>query len=247
MNYCIFTYSEDAEMLSLCAARIHQLDTNARIYAINDAVSPIRKTIPGVHMLNSQHDRKGNLNGLQNLRAQLCVFQQLLAETKENYLIKIDSDTWVNDLTPFLATAPQEGKATPDYLACENWEALKPSGNIYRLSRWMVDKLVSMFNYRTTDNLWTNLYDYPEDQTIFRMACFTGLKLELIPYTSGYSVGMKDGGIGTNEACLKAGIVHCGEPDKYGKRVSREHAALRMRLLKYETQQHETKKQNNHN
>lgn len=231
MIYAIFTYSEDEAMLRMCSARVHQLDKDAKIYAVNDARSPIKSSVPGVHMLSSSYNRGGNLNGLENLGAQLAIFQQLLAREKADYIIKLDADSWANDLSPFLVTEAAEGKSVPDYLATENWEAYRPSGHLYRLSRWLVDKLVAMYNERTARHEWPQRYNYPEDQSIFRMACMTRLPMELIPHTSGYSVGMFDGGPGTNEACLTAGIVHCGEPDKNGKRVSRSHATLRMRLL----------------
>lgn len=238
MIYCIFTYREEEALLRLSSERIRELDPTAKIYAVNDAKAPIKKAIPGVQFLSSDHDRGGNLNGLANLREELAIFRKLLARESADYIVKFDADTWANDLRPFLLTQPCDGKPVPDYLACENWEAFRPSGNLYRLSRWLVDRLVAMYNERTRRREWPESWHYPEDLSIYHMACLTGLPLELIPHTRRVSVGMRDGGPGTNEECLNAAIVHCGEPDKYGRRVSREHATLRMKLLKFESKNH---------
>jgi len=239
MIYATFIYKNDEELLRMSAARIKQLDPEAVIYAVNDANAPMRPSIPQVRFMSSQYNRGGNLNGVENLGGQLAVFQRILAAEGADYLIKFDADMWANDLGPFLRTLPEQGIPVPDYLATENWEAFRPSGHIYRVSRWLVNRLVQMYNERSAQGLWPKKYHYPEDQTIFRMAALSGLKCELVPFESGYSTGQLDGGPGTNEACLRAGVVHCGEPLPNGARASREHVTLRRRILKYETEKKE--------
>lgn len=234
MLYVCFTYTADLPLLSLSSARIRELDPEAIIYAVEDAGAPLGASVPGVRILRSPAPRNGNLNGLAQLSAELHAFCGLMNRHGADYIVKFDADTWCNDLGPFLQTRPVNGRPVPDYLAAENWQAFRPSGNIYRVSRWLVKRLLAMYEARTHCREWPPSYSYPEDVSVWGMACLTRLPLELIPFTSGFSTGMQDGGPGTNEACATAGVVHCGEPVSSGERASREHVALRMRLLKFE-------------
>lgn len=234
MLYVCFVYDRDAELLGMMADRLHHVDPSAKIYAVQDARAPLSKAPRRVNIITSNYDRGGNLNGLANVGGELAIFAKLLQAERADYIVKIDADTWVNDLTRFLQITPRDGKPVPDYLATENWEAFRPSGHIYRLSKWLVARLVQMFNARSAANEWPPHYSYPEDQTIYRMAALTGLPCELIPFQSGYSAGLFDGGIGTNGAAIRAGVVHCGEPCSNGTRATREHVTLRMKILKHE-------------
>lgn len=233
MIWVTFVYDEDAEMLEMMTSRLRELDKDAKIYAVEDAAHPLPAEVPGVVVLSTTHERGGNLNGLANLGGMLAIFERILRHEKADYLVKIDADSWVNDVSPFLQVEPMDGRAVPDYLAAENWEAFRPSGNIYRLSRWMLMRLIQMYNERSRRNEWPPVYNYPEDQTIFRMACMTRLPMELLPQVSGYSVGQFDEGPDACEGYMRAGIIHCGEPDKKGRRVGRGHATLRMRVLQH--------------
>ena len=227
MLFITFCYAADADMLRMSAARIHELDPAAVIYAVNDPAAPIRESIPGVTFLPCNFERGGNLNGLKAVAGELTCFEYLLRQTGAEYVCKFDCDLWANDLAPFLATGP----GAPEYLSVERSEPFKPSGLIYRLSRHMVRELVHRFNARTRAEQWPSTYHYPEDITIYSLAQQTRLRCELIPYTTGYTAGMRDGGPGANGHCYRAGVVHCGEPLPDGRRVSREHATLRMRML----------------
>ena len=232
MLFVTFCYSKDEDMLRMSAARIHELDSTAAIFAINDPAAPIKGDIPGVTMLMGDFERGGNLNGLQAVAGELLVFERLLRETGSEWLIKFDCDLWANDLTPFLSTPA----AAPDYLSVERAEAFKPSGLIYRLSRHMVRELIKHYNARSKAGMWAMAgYHYPEDVTLYSLAQMTRMRCELIPYATGYTAGCGDGGPGTNEHCHRAGCVHCGEPLNDGARATREHCALRMRILKHES------------
>lgn len=234
MLYVTFCYAPDTEMLRMASARIRELDSEAVIYAVNDAAKPIRETIDGVVFLSSDFPRGGNLNGLAVVAGELAMFDRLLRKEGADFIVKFDCDLWANDLTPFLRTLPENGLAVPDYLSVERFEAFKPSGMIYRLSRWMVARLLELFNARSKAELWTKGL-YPEDLTIYALAQQTRLLCELIPFASGFTAGMHDGGPGTYGDAVKAGVVHCGEPLPNGARVTREHATLRMKIIKAET------------
>lgn len=236
MLYVTFTYKADEHMLAMAAARIRQVDPTAQIFAVNDPGAPIAEEVPGVTLLSGDFERGGNLNGLQAVAGELVTFERLLKQTASDWIVKFDSDLWANDLTPFLDVSP----GAPDYLSVERAEAFRPSGLIYRLSRHMVRELIRAFNARTQAGHWVQTgYHYPEDITIMELARTTRMRCELIPYASGYTAGMGDGGPGTNDYSHRAGVVHCGEPLADGRRATREHATLRMRILQAESRERE--------
>lgn len=220
-------------MLTMAAERILALAPGSRIIGVNDPASPITGAVPGVTLIPGEFSRSGNLNGLECVAGELATFSRLLQQFGEDWLVKFDCDLWANDLSPFLDISP----GAPDYLSVERAEAFTPSGLIYRLSRHMVRELIKLFNARSAAGMWTQAgYHYPEDLTIYGLACAAhGMRCHLIPYASGYTAGAGDGGPGTNEHCHRAGVVHCGEPLPDGRRTTREHATLRMRILRAET------------
>ena len=232
MLFVTFCYDKDAAMLTMAAERIHALAPGSRIIGVNDPAAPITGAVPGVTLIPGEFSRSGNLNGLECVAGELATFSRLLQQFGEDWLVKFDCDLWANDLTPFLSTPP----AAPDYLSVERAEAFTPSGLIYRLSRHAVREMIKRYNARTAAGMWALTgYHYPEDVTIYALAHMARMRCELIPYASGYTAGAGDGGPGTNEHCHRAGCVHCGEPLPDGRRATREHATLRMRILKYES------------
>ncbi|MBR4006304.1 hypothetical protein [Fibrobacter sp.] len=235
MIYVTFCYKPDEDMLRMSSARIRELDPAARIYAVNDPAAPITESIPGVTFMQGNFPRGGNLNGLAAVAGELAVFEQLLNAEKADFIVKFDYDLWVNQLGPFLQVMPEAGRSAPDYLSVERAEAFKPSGMLYRLSKWAVREVTRKFNERSKAGGWSKGWHYPEDLTIFALVQEARLSYQLVPFMKGLTAGMGDSGPEGNEPCHRAWFVHCGEPLPNGKRVSREHATLRMRLLKWET------------
>lgn len=236
MLYVTFCYKPDDDMLRMSSARIRELDPTSKIYAVNDPAAPITEPISGVTFMQGNFPRGGNLNGLAAVAGELAVFEQILNAEKADYVIKFDCDLWMNQLGPFIQTLPENGQSVPDYLSVERAEAFKPSGMLYRLSRWAVRKATRKFNERSKAGLWAKSWHYPEDLTIFALVQEARLSYQLVPFMLGHTAGMGDAGPGGNEACHRAWFVHCGEPLPNGKRVSREHATLRMKILKWETE-----------
>lgn len=241
MLYVTFCYKPDEDMLRMSSARIRELDPSAKIYAVNDPAAPITEPISGVTFMQGNFPRGGNLNGLATVAGELAVFEQILTAEHADYIVKFDCDLWVTQLGPFLKVMPEAGRAAPDYLSVERAEAFKPSGMLYRLSKWAVREATRKFNERSKAGLWSKGWHYPEDLTIFALVQEARLSYQLVPFMKGHTAGMGDAGPGGNESCHRAWFVHCGEPLPDGKRVSREHAKLRMRLLKWETYNRETK------
>lgn len=236
MIYITFCYEPDTAMLLMASARIRTLDPKARIFAVNDPAAPVKQAIPGVVFMTADFPRGGNLNGLSTVAGELAVFERLLKAERDEYLVKFDCDMWANDLSPFMRTKPEGGKHVPDYLSVERFEAFKPSGMIYRMSKWAVAAAIRVFNARSAAGQWVQGNQYPEDVTIYNLVQAARLHTELIPFASGYTAGMTDAGVGCYEGQKRAGVVHCGEPLPNGTRISREHATLRMRIIKHETE-----------
>lgn len=237
MLYVTFCYEPDTAMLEMATARIHQLDPSAVIYAVNDKDRPVKRAVPGVTFLSSDFPRGGNLNGLAVIAGELAVFEKLLKAERSDYIIKFDCDMWTNCLHPFLRVAPDNGLPVYDYMSVERFEAFKPSGMIYRMSRWAVKAAIKAFNTRSKAGLWVNGNQYPEDVTIYNLVQSARLSTYLVPFAYGFTAGANDDGPGRCEAQCKANFVHCGEPLPGGQRVTREHATLRMRILKNEMEQ----------
>lgn len=235
MLYCIFTYKEDAALLSLCTARLRQIDPQARIFAISDAAAPISSAPEGVELRESSFPRGGTLNGLPCIAGMLATFRDILQAEGADYVIKLDSDTWLNRLP--------EGWEQDDgigYRGLERWQAFQPAGNCYRLSRQAVSSVIHLFEQRSAAGQWPPQSYYREDHMIYGMACLVCDEVTLEPYMSGLSVGMTDGPPGSHAACHAAAVVHCGEhcgytPQGQAIRPTRAHVLMRMALLAAES------------
>lgn len=231
MLYVIFTYAEDAPLLSLCTARLRAVDPEAKIYALADAAAPVRTAPEGVVLRETRFPRGGSLNGLPCIAGMLSAYRQILQEEPEQrYLIKLDSDTWVNALPDF---ARDDGLG---YVGYERWQAFQPGGHCYRLSRYAVERMCQIFDERTRAGLWAQQTLYREDHIIYGLATAAHVPQRLIPFMEGRSVGMADGAPGEHGACHKADVVHCGEHCGYDSsgqpiRPTRAHVLMRMALL----------------
>ena len=230
MLYCIFTYSEDSPLLALCAARLQQVDAEAKIYAISDAAAPLKSAPPGVELRETRFPRGGTLNGLPCVAGMLSVFRELMEQESAEYIVKLDADTWVNALPGW---AEDDGLG---YLGFERWQVYQPAGHCYRLSRAAVARMCEIFEERTRARLWPPQAYYREDHTIYGLATAAHVPQRLIPFMLGHSTGMVDGPPGAHAACHAAHVVHCGEHCGYDDkgqpiRPTRAHVLMRMALL----------------
>lgn len=225
MVYLIFAYDKDAAMLHMCVEQLRRVDKDAQIYVASDANAPI-KTVPDgtVHFL-TRFERGGNLNGLSAVLGTLDTMRWVMQETANDYVVKIDPDTWFNSVDWL-----KEG--VDDYLALEAAEPFYPGGNAYRVSRWAVDGVLRYVRGRIDRGEWPVRWHYPEDRTILNSVRALRLSHRLLPYSSGMTTGYHDE-LPLPERVRAAAVVHCGEPTPAG-RASREHVTLRMKILKHE-------------
>ena len=232
MIYCYFSCSKDERLLAASIASLRAVEPEAVVYVANDEND--RASVPeGCHEVLTRYQRGGTGMGLPAVEGELLTMQHILKEQKGNYVVKLDSDMWVNDTTALQVLG--KGDTEPDFLGYETASMLQPSGGVYRLSKWAVDYALAETQQRWQKKLWNPSATYSENFTIFRLVCLAPtLHAHLIPYGTHRLVGMHDDGFNNNRRAHLAEFVHCGEPLDGATRVAREHVFTRMALLRSE-------------
>jgi hypothetical protein len=230
MLFVSFVYDQDATMLSMLRDQLKALDPEAIIYAVSDPDHPVDPAkVDGVHHRTGAVNRGGNLNGLPIIAEELAIFKELMKLHEVEHIIKIDADCFPLSLGEF-EKDPHLG-----LVICERWQPFTPAGMCYRISFDMAGELLTAYKTRTEEGLWQDGHHWPEDVTIWGMACQTGIPVRLLPFVKGYAAGMREDYTGDLPSKIKnAHFVHCGEPAQDGTRVSRAHATARMRALMLE-------------
>ena len=230
MLYVSFTFAADAPLLALAARRIKALDANAIVVAVDDPEHPTPPEMraDGIIYRESDFHRSGNLNGLDCIAGMLAAMAALMDEFDADHIVKIDSDLWANNLTPFLTSTDSDSY---DYLATERWHFAQPAGYIYRLSRRLCTRLSEEIAARRSLDIFPPDNKYPEDQTIYALALQLRAAAALIPFNSGASTGLTDCSPSDLSRAASADVVHCGEPLPDGSRASRLQVLGRMATL----------------
>lgn len=229
MIYYINSYSDDAEMLALCTARVRELDPAAIIYIANDPQQPVTELPEGCKEYRDTTPRQGNLNGIDFIRAQLQGMLNVMEQEDAEHVVKLDADAWLNSV------AWLEGDPALDLVFLERMEPLKVNGTCYRVSRSGARILLDALKNRA----WPECFHYPEDNTIYMLGLRGGLDVAAVPYSDGHNAGMHEDLPTQRHA--DAWCVHCGEPLPSGNRCPREMALLRMRLLAAAIRKHENR------
>lgn len=231
MLYCLFAYAPDAAMLRMVCARLRHLDPEAIIYIISDPEHPVNPAaIPGhveIHHRMGHTKRGGNLNGLHIVGEEIATYKALMELHGVEHIVKLDADCY-----PLRWDALCDTTQPGDFVCCERRQAFVPSGMAYTLSLRMANALLELYNARTAGKLWQPGQLWQEDITLWALACQTGLPVRMLPYMGGYAASMPD--VLPHEVpqnVLAAHFIHCGEPTADGRRIPREHATLRMRIL----------------
>lgn len=232
MIYCYFSYKSDERLLAASVASLRAAEPEAVIYVANDERD--RAAVPaGCHEVLTRYNRGGSGTGIAAVEGELLTMKHILEREKAAYIVKIDSDVWVNNtgkLHPFYDGSPE-----PDFLGYETSRMLLPSGAMYRLSKWAVNQALETTQGRWRNNEWNREAAYSENLVIYHLVALTPtLHAQLIPWAGHDLVGMGDEPILSREKAADA--VHCGEPLSDGTPVAREHALCRMYRLKKETQ-----------
>lgn len=226
-TFCTFAYADDEPLVRLCTEQLLTVCPGARIFVASDRAAPIKTAPPGTTLIQTTFPRGGNLNGLPAVLGVLDTLRWCIQQTRSDYIIKLDADTWVQSLAPLT-----DGKE--DYLACEAYEPFCPGGNAVRISRWAVSRVLSYYRTALAEGTTSPTWHYPEDRSIFNAVRACRLPHRLVPYNSGATIGMTDQ-LPLPPRITKAAFVHAGEPLPGGIRAHRAHVLLRMQLLKHFT------------
>ena len=230
MIYCYFTFADDSDALSISVEQLRRVDPAAVIYVANDAAAPA--TVPaGCIELRTTYDRGGTGAGLPAVRGELETFRRILTATGEDYLIKIDCDMWVRDVSLFRpGFTVAEGMPEPDFVACEGARPLSPMGCFYRISRWAVHYCLSAMADRDLLVAWPP-GAYAEALTMWGLLALSRLPLHLYPAALGYLTGYTLTGAALSPAVTSSALVHCGEPFFVGSEYHRAPRVLSLTRL----------------
>lgn len=228
MVYCIFTYSEDEELVQLCVQRLREADRAAVVYLADDARAPMRRVPNGCHRVATRFPRGGSLNGMGAVLGVLDSLCWCMQHAGASSIVKLDADTMLCRVE-WLQEHPEA-----EYLACEKLEAFRPAGNCYRITCEAARAALEYLQGRQRDGMTNPGWYWPEDRTIFDALRMVNRRCELVPYSLRLSQGMGDT-IPLPAQLATASVIHCGEPVKDASaamvRASRPHVLLRMRLL----------------
>lgn len=159
--FCLVTYKLDTLSLNVCIATIRESVPNAKIAIFDDANNPVGSDYcpPGCLYFQTKFNRGGNLKGLECLNGIITCFQMASQYTGARFVVKIDADTYIKDLSGLL-----EGKN----FMLEGFNMYYGSGCCYKLD---VRNLETIRHYLNTKNH----YDpdkLPEDWTITGAAAY---------------------------------------------------------------------------
>lgn len=230
MIYCYFAFADDSAALSLSVEQLRRVAPDAVIYVANDAAAPAE--VPqGCIELRTTYDRGGTGAGLPAVRGELETFRHIFAATGEDYLIKIDCDMWVRDVSLFRPgfTVP-EGMPEPDFVACEGGRPLSPMGCFYRISRHAVEYCLKAIAQRDALGAWPP-GAYAEALTMWGLLALSRLPVQLYPSALGYLTGYTLTGAALSPAVTSSALVHCGEPFFVGSEYNRAPRVLTLTRL----------------
>lgn len=102
VKVCYFSWVQDAKLLELSLRSVHRLQSiypehDIDVVVFDDEHAPLEMPPDGIRCITTAWDRKGNLNGLENLVGMLGVFRQHIDDGAD-VVIKLDCDTYVNNL-----------------------------------------------------------------------------------------------------------------------------------------------------
>lgn len=97
--FCIFTYGDDAWMVGQCVRALRKLGANrSNVFIFDDAYEPLPYPIPNTQYRQTTFKRNGNLNGNESVDGQLLSMLEASKESNAHLVIKVDSDTIINNL-----------------------------------------------------------------------------------------------------------------------------------------------------
>lgn len=136
---CFFTYKKDLELLTQSVKAMQRLKSSKEneidIFVIDDANASLDKIPDGVDFVaTTEWDRKGNLNGIDNLKGMLGIYKDIIKDY--DWIVKVDCDTVVNHFEWLTTVDPLTTPSVGTYNDMNNLD-----GHLYALSKAGVDAL----------------------------------------------------------------------------------------------------------
>lgn len=159
--FCLITYKLDTLCLNVCVATIRECVPHAKIAIFDDANNPVglENCPPGCLYFQTKFNRGGNLKGIECLNGIITCFQMAAQHTGSRFVVKIDADTYIKNLSYLL-----EGKN----FMLEGFNMYYGSGCCYKLD---VRNLETIRHYLNTKNHYDPAA-LPEDWTITGAAAY---------------------------------------------------------------------------
>lgn len=173
---CYFTYSNDAPLLELALQAVPRLRAQGHavdVYIIDDAASPMKEPPAGSRYWQTHFDRKGNLNGSECICGMVDVYNAIFKNSVYEWVIKVDSDTFVNSLD-WLRAVSSQTHAFAGTVHVHDY----CSGSCYAVSRNGVEWLQE----RLQEASWKGAAKrgFCEDKVIYNMCKMSGMQVHAL-------------------------------------------------------------------
>lgn len=232
MVYLIMAHADDAKCLELCMKRVREIDKKAIFYIANDPANPVE----GIESddcfdIRPEYRRNGSLLDLRTTIGNLLMMQKIVFKHACETIVKLDCDTYINAICRFCDKHELHEtwakKLAPNYdlVVCERVSPFLPVGCCMSFHRLAIRDAIKYISSRG----WPENVPLPEDELMFMSCLMAGKRCLLIPHSEGVAVGLNSES--PSERHRNAAIVHCGEPDSSGRRVSRDVVYKRMLAL----------------
>lgn len=101
---CLMTFGGDEKCLTYCLRYLRKQKKfyNMDFYLLDDANHPLENPPSDCHYWKTYFDRQGNLNGVECAQGMLIEFLKIARESKAEYIMKVDCDMAIRNLTNFL-------------------------------------------------------------------------------------------------------------------------------------------------
>lgn len=171
-----FTYNKDVELLNQSLRGVRRLqekysDWTIDVYICDDARHPLDEVPDEWNRIQTDFDRRGNLNGIPCIEGMLKVHADIFDKGDYDWTVKTDSDTYINNLDWLANIDPEETAQVGTYQK-EGFNA----GACYAFSKAGVKAMLELLENDPIIRRRCSA-DYKEDQAMTNLARRTHLRV----------------------------------------------------------------------
>lgn len=202
LAFVYFTYRNDQTLLGYSIESLKRLSSryDIDVYVVDDSTNSMKTVPEGVIYKKSSFKRNGNLNGLECLSGMIDIYKWILGSENYVWVIKIDPDVYVNDLSWMENLNPndiyQVGSLNV-YRLKRFGENEICHGCFHGISRMGVENLITNFNTGTIRIPERETYRVAEDYMSCRLICNGNCNRNYYPvnYTNNPIVNPNENGL----------------------------------------------------